>query len=83
MDKDVSLSVERRVSITVFAAMDQLVKASHQSKQSVKAALSQNLLPPKGTGLLKLDFAESLDPSSGSSIPACGIMFLTRPTWKR
>ena len=62
MNVDILLSVEKRVSITVFAAMDQLVKASHQSKQSVKAALSGNLLPPKKRDFFKLDFVESVDP---------------------
>ena len=43
----VSLCAERRTSITVFAAMDQLAEASHLLMQSVKATLPKNLLPPK------------------------------------
>ena len=65
------LSGERRVSITIFAAMEKLVEASHHSKQSVKGTISGNLLPPKEWDFFKLDLVESVDPSSGSSVPAC------------
>ena len=62
------LSAERRTSITKFISMDQLAKASHQLKQSVRTDLPRNLLPPKEWDTYKLDFSfseflGSLDPS--------------------
>ena len=59
----------------MFAAMDQLVKASHQLKQSVTASLSGNLLPPKERYFFKLDLVESVDPSSVSSVLVSRISF--------
>lgn len=62
------MSVERRASITVFAAIDESAKGSHQLKQSVKTAFPGNLLPLKEWDTYKLDFSFSeflgfLDPS--------------------